>query len=179
MVRPGRDRVSGIVEVDETYIGGKRTGKRGRGAISKILVVIAVQIDGNRIGRIRLKRIPDASADSLNRAIKESIEPGSTVTTDGWEGYSQLETFGYTHKIAKKDGTIGESLLPKCNTVAALLKRWLLGTHQGRAQHLDYYLDEFTFRFNRRTSGSRGKLFYRLVQQALIINPVHVKNLTS
>lgn len=177
MVRPGRDRISGIIEVDETYVGGKRAGKRGRGAAGKILVVIAVQIDGNHIGRIRLKRVPDASGDSLNGAIKESIEPGSTVITDGWEGYSELETFGYTHKIAKKDGIIGENLLPKCNTVAALLKRWLLGTHQGRVQHLDYYLDEFTFRFNRRTSNSRGMLFYRLVQQALMIDPVHVKNL--
>lgn len=177
MVRPNRDRISGIIEVDETYIGGKRIGKRGRGADGKILVVIAAQIDGKRIGRIRLKRIPDASGDSLNLAIKETIEPGSTIITDGWEGYSQVETFGYTHKIAKKEGFIGENLLPRCNTVAALLKRWLLGTHQGRAQHLDYYLDEFTFRFNRRTSKSRGMLFYRLVQQSVAINPVHKKNL--
>lgn len=179
MVRPGRDRISGIIEADETYIGGKRAGKRGRGAAGKTLVVIAVQIEGSRIGRIRLKRIPDASGDSLKRAIQESIEPGSTVITDGWEGYSELESFGYTHKIAKKDGIIGENLLPKCNTVAALLKRWLLGTHQGRVQHLDYHLDEFTFRFNRRTSNSRGMLFYRLVQQALMIDPVHAKNLVS
>ena len=179
MVRPGRDRISGTIEVDETYVGGKKTGKRGRGADGKVLVVIAAQIDGKRIGRIRLKLIPDASGDSLNLAIKESIEPGSIVITDGWEGYSKVETFGYIHKIAKKEGFVGENLLPKCNTVAALLKRWLLGTHQGRAQHLDYYLDEFTFRFNRRTSKSRGMLFYRLVQQALMVDPVHVKNLTS
>lgn len=179
MVRPGRDRISGTIEVDETYIGGKTAGKRGRGADGKILVVIAAQIDGKRIGRIRLKRIPDASGDSLNRTIKEAIEPGSTVITDGWEGYSKVGTMGYIHKIAKKEGFVGENLLPKCNTVAALLKRWLLGTHHGRAQHLDYYLDEFTFRFNRRTSKSRGMLFYRLVQQALMIDPVHVKRLTS
>lgn len=179
MVRPGRDRISGTIEVDETYVGGKKTGKRGRGAEGKVLIVIAAQIDGKRIGRIRLKRIPDASGDSLNPAIKEAIEPGSTVITDGWEGYSKVETFGYTHKIAKKEGFVGENLLPHCNMVASLLKRWLLGTHQGRAQHLDYYLDEFTFRFNRRTSKSRGMLFYRLVQQALMIDPVHVKNLTS
>jgi transposase-like protein len=177
MVRPGRDRISGVVEVDETYIGGKRTGKRGRGAAGKILVVIAAQIDGTRIGRIRLKRISDASGNRLNNAIKESIEPGSTVITDGWEGYSQLETFGYTHKVAKKEGTIGENLLPKCNIVASLLKRWLLGTHQGHVKHLDYYLDEFTFRFNRRISKSRGKLFYRLVQQSVAIGPIHGKNL--
>ncbi len=179
MVRPGRDRIFGIIEVDETYIGGKGADKRGRGATGKVLVVIAVQINSNCIGRIRLKRVPDASGNSLNRAIKESIEPGSTIITDGWEGYSKLETLGYIHKIAKKDGAVGENLLPKCNTVASLLKRWLLGTHQGRVQHLDYYLDEFTFRFNRRTSNSRGMLFYRLVQQALMIYPVHAKNLVS
>ncbi len=179
MVRPGRDRISGIIEVDEMYVGGKRAGKRGRGADGKVLVVIAAQIDGNRIGRIRLKRVSDASGNSLNHAIKESIEPGSTIMTDGWEGYSQMKIFGYTHKIVKKDANVGNNLLPKCNMVASLFKRWLLGIHQGRVQHLDYYLDEFTFRFNRRTSKSRGMLFYRLVQQALMIDPIHTKNLTS
>ena len=173
VVRPGRDRIFGTVEVDETYVGGKKTGKRGRGADGKILVVIVAQIDGKRIGRIRLKRIPDASGDSLNTAIKETIEPGSTIITDGWEGYNKVKTFGYTHKIAKKEGFVGENLLPKCNTVAALLKRWLLGTHQGRAQHIDYYLDEFTFRFNRRTSKSRGMLFYRLIQNSVAVSPIH------
>jgi len=137
MVRPGRDRISGIVEVDETYIGGKRTGKRGRGAADKILVVIAAQIDGpRRIGRIRLKRILDAAGNSLNRAIRECIEPGSTVITDGWEGYSQLETFGYTHKVVKKESTIGENLLPKCNIVASLLKRWFVVGHTSRQRSL-------------------------------------------
>jgi len=177
MVRPGRDRISGTIEVDEAYVGGKKTGKRGRGAEGKVLIIIAAQIDGKRIGRIRLKRIPDASGDSLNPAIKETIEPGSAVITDGWEGYSKVETFGYTHKIVKKEGFVGENLLPHCNMVASLLKRWLLGTHHGRAQYLDYYLDEFTFRFNRRKSKSRGMLFYRLVQQALMIDSIHAKNL--
>jgi len=94
MVRPGRDRIFGKIEVDETYIGGKNIGKRGRGADNKVLVVITAQIDGKRIGRIRLKRVPDASGDSLHQAIKESIEPGSTVITDGWRGYSETETWG-------------------------------------------------------------------------------------
>ena len=179
MVRPGRDRISGMIEVDETYVGGKRAGKRGRGAEGKVLVVIAAQIDGKRIGRIRLKIVPDASGNSLNPMIKETIEPGSTLITDGWEGYSKVESFGYKRKIVKKEGFVGKNLLPKCNTVAALLKRWLLGTHQGRVQHLEYYLDEFTFRFNRRTSKSRGQLFYRLVQQALMVNPVRIKKLVS
>jgi transposase-like protein len=177
MVRPGRDRISGIVEVDETYIGGKRTGKRGRGADSKILVVIAAQINGNRIGRIRLQCIPNASGDSLNYVVKETIDIGSTIITDGWEGYGQLESLGYKHKIVKQEGNVGENLLPKCNIVASLLKRWLLGTHQGRVKHLDYYLDEFTFRFNRRTSKSRGMLFYRLIQQSVAIDPIHSENL--
>jgi len=177
MVRPGRDRISGIIEVDETFIGGKKAGKRGRGADGKVLVIIAAQIDGKRIGRIRLKRVPDASGNSLNMAIKETIEPGSTIITDGWEGYSKVKTLDYMHKISKKEGYVGENLLPKCNTVAALLKRWLLGTHQGRAQHIDYYLDEFTFRFNRRTSKSRGMLFYRLVQNCVAVNPVHSSKL--
>lgn len=179
MIRPGRDRISGTIEVDEIYVGGKKIGKRGRGSEGKVLIVIAAQIDGKRIGRIRLKQIPDASGDSLNPAIKETIEPGSTVITDGWEGYSKVEAFGYTHKIAKKEGFVGENLLPHCNMVASLFKRWLLGIHQGRVQYFNYYLDEFTFRFNRRTSKSRGMLFYRLIQQSLMIDPVHVKNLTS
>jgi len=177
MVRPGRDRISGTVEVDETYIGGKRTGKRGRGSEGKILVVIVAQIDGKRIGRIRLKSVPDASGNSLIKAIEETVEPGSQVITDGWEGYSQLSTYGYIHKISKKDANVGEELLPKCHMVASLLKRWLLGTHQGRVEHLDYYLDKFTFRFNRRRSKSRGQLFYRLIEQSVTIDPVHRKDL--
>ncbi len=177
MVRQGRDRISGIAEVDEIYIGGKKTGKRGRGSVGKMLVVIAAQIDGNRIGRIRLKRVTNASNDSLNDAIKTTIELGSTIMTDGWKGYSQIETLGYIHKIVKPSGNVGENLLPKCNIIASLFKRWLLGTHQGHVKHLDYYLDEFTFRFNRRTSKSRGKLFYRLVQQSVAITPINGDNL--
>lgn len=179
MVRPGRDRISGIIEVDESYLGGKKSGKRGRGAVGKILVMIAAQIDGKRIGRIRLKRVANASANCLTPAIKETIAPGSTIITDGWEGYSQIETSGYLHKIVKEDGNVGDNLLPKCNRVASLLKRWLLGTHQGRAQYFDYYLDEFTFRFNRRTSKSRGLLFYRLIQQSVAIGSLHGGKLVS
>lgn len=181
MVRPGRDRISGIIEIDETYIGGKKPGKTGRGAYGKILVIIASQINVNRIGRIRLKRVSNASGNSLEKAIKEMVEPGSTIKTDGWNGYSQLESIGYTHNVVREESDVGKNLLPKCNIVASLLKRWLMGTHQGaaRASHIDYYLDEFTFRFNRRTSESRGKLFYRLMQQAVSIAPVHSKNLVS
>lgn len=174
MVRPGRDRLPGTVEVDETYIGGKKAGKRGRGASGKTLVVVAVEDKGRELGRIRLRRVADASAMSLTGAVRDCIEPGSMIRTDGWGGYSGLSTEGYLHEVVRQDSDIGGNLLPLVNRVATLLKRWIQGTHQGaiHSSHLDYYLDEFTFRFNRRTSRSRGKLFYRLVQQALAINPV-------
>lgn len=181
MVRPGRDRLQGTVEVDETFVGGPRPGKRGRGAAGKVLVLVAAQQDGNRIGRIRLQRIADASAKSLEAAVKEMIAPDSVVRTDEWLGYNGLETQGYSRDVVRKKSTIGDNLLPLANRVASLLKRWLLGTHQGavRPSHLDYYLDEFTFRFNRRTSGSRGKLFYRLVQQAMMLDPIPAKIITG
>ena len=174
MVRPGRDRLVGIIEVDETYIGGKKTGKRGRGAEGKMLVVVAVEEDGNRLGRIRLHRVTNASSACLIPAIKESVQPGSVVRTDGWNGYRNLSAEGFKHTIVRQDSKVGENLLPLANHMVSLLKRWLTGTHQGavRPSHLDYYLDEFTFRFNRRKSKSRGKLFYRLVQQAVSIAPV-------
>lgn len=174
MVRPGRDRLAGVVEVDETYIGGEKPGKRGRGAAGKALVVVVAQEDGKRIGRIRLLRVLDASAKSLGGAVQECIEPGSVVRTDDWRGYAQLDTLGYTHAVVRKESNVGDNLLPLVNRVVSLLKRWLLGTHQGAVQmsHLDYYLDEFTFRFNRRRSRSRGMLFYRLVQQAVMVDPI-------
>jgi transposase-like protein len=174
MVRPGRDRLQGTVEADETFIGGPRPGKPGRGAAGKVLILIVAEQDGNRIGRIRLRRISDASAESLEGALREIVEPGTLVVTDAWLGYNGLEAQGYYHEAIRKSSIVGDNLLPLANRVASLLKRWLLGTHQGavRTSHLDYYLDEFTFRFNRRTSGSRGKLFYRLAQQAMMIEPV-------
>ena len=179
MVRPGRDRLVGPVQVDETYIGGPRPGKRGRGASGKTLVMITVEDKGKRPGRIRLHKVKDASGQSLIPAVEESVQYGSEVRTDGWEGYSQLSSSGYKHTIIRKTANIGENLLPLANRVVALLKRWLQGTHQGspRPSHLDYYLDEFVFRFNRRTSRSRGLLFYRLIQQAVNIDPVKGKNI--
>lgn len=167
MVRPGRDRLSGPVEVDETYVGGYKRGRRGRGASGKTLVLVAVERHGRHMGRIRLKRIADASTESLVGAVKESIEPKSRVATDGWTGYGPLGRSGYRHRVVRQDFSIGENPLPLVHRVSSLLKRWLLGTHQGAVEtpYLDYYLDEFTFRFNRRTSQHRGKLFYRLMQQ--------------
>jgi len=179
MVRPGRDRLSGIVEVDEAYLGGEKPGKRGRGAAGKALVVVAAQEDGHGIGRVRLRRVSDASAQNLGYAVQHGVDPGTVVRTDGWSGYGQLEALGYVHQVVRQDSHIGENLLPMVNRVVSLLKRWLLGTHQGavRISHLDYYLDEFTFRFNRRKSKSRGKLFYRLVQQAMAVDPMMGKDI--
>jgi len=173
MVRPGRERLSGTVEIDEAYIGGPRPGKRGRGAEGKCLVLVAVEDKGKALGRIRLRQVADASAKSLTPAVTDAVEPGSVVRTDAWKGYNRLPE-EYGRQIARKDADVGENLLPLASRVISLLKRWLLGTHQGavRPSHLDYYLDEFTFRFNRRTSAARGKLFYRLLQQAVAVDPV-------
>ena len=183
MVRPGRDRLrGGQVEVDEAFVGGPRPGKRGRGAAGKVPILVAVELsEDGRIGRIRLRRLEDASMMTLHEAVAACVEPGATVQTDGWAGYNELEMCGYAHNVVRPAGKEGEDLLPSVHRVVSLLKRWLLGTHQGatRPSHLDYYLDEFTFRFNRRTSRSRGKLFYRLVQQAVQIDPVPGRSLVG
>jgi transposase-like protein len=181
MVRPGRDRLGGVVEIDEVFIGGERPGKRGRGAEGKSLVVIAAQEGDKGIGRVRMQRVADAAGESLEPAVWDMVEPDSVVRTDGWRGYNGLAELGYKHKVVSKNPDLGENLLPLVNRVASLLKRWLLGTHQGAVQrsHLDYYLDEYTFRFNRRTSKSRGLLFYRLINQAIDLGPVLEKQLKA
>ena len=181
MVRPGRDRLAGSVEVDETFWGSEEEGMRGRQTESKVLLVIAAQEDGRGIGRIRMRRIPDASAKSLMPFVEDAIEPGSRIHTDGWPGYDPLEGKGYRHRITFLKGRkeSASDLLPRVHLVASLLKRWLLGTHQGAVsrEHLDYYLDEFTFRFNRRKSRSRGKLFLRLAEQAVAVGPSPYKSM--
>jgi transposase-like protein len=179
MVRPGRERLNGKVEVDETYWGAEE-GVRGRMVVNKLLIVIAVEQVGRQgLGRIRMRHVPDASADSLQGFVEEAIEPGSVVTTDGWLGYDRLQARGYKHRIIFLKGRkeSAADLLPRVHRVVALLKRWLLGTHQGAVSvdHLEYYLDEFTFRFNRRKSKYRGKLFYRLVQQSVAVEPIPYK----
>jgi len=182
MVRPGRDLLSGTVEIDEIWIGGAHSGKRGRGAEGKELVLVAVEKTKQGLGRVRLKRIPDASAKTLESTITELVEPASTIRTDGWRGYAQLGKKGYIHKVlVHPQQEPGEDPTPLVDRIASLLKRWLLGTHQGGQQfsHLHYYLDEFTFRFNRRTSRSRGMLFYRLIQQALEIKPAPIASLKA
>jgi len=181
MVRPGRDRLQGAVEVDEAYIGGVHPGRRGRQTESQALVAVAVEVDGPRLGRIRLRRIANASAKSLMPFVQEAIEPGSRVHTDGWLGYEPLRRHGYKHRITFLEGQsrTPSQLLPRVHRVVSLLKRWLLGTHHGAATHahLDYYLDEFTFRFNRRRSTARGKLFFRLVEQAVAVAPAPYESL--
>ncbi len=171
--RLGLNRISALEPAEP------RPGKRGRGAQGKALVVIAAQQAANGIGRIRLTRVADASASSLEAAIAASIELGSQVRTDDRKGYSGLDRLGYRRQIARSSAEVGKNLLPLANRVASLLKRWLLGTHRGAvsAAHLDDYLDEYTFRFNRRTSGSRGLLFLRLMQQAVDLNPVPAREL--
>jgi transposase-like protein len=167
------------VEVDETYLGGLEEGMRGRQRENKALLVVAAEKDGKGIGRIRLRRISDASARSLVGFVKESVKPGSAVHTDGWWGYQPLAVRGYHHHVTvlRQQQKSPSELLPRVHRVVSLLKRWLLGTHQGAVsiEHLDDYLEEFTFRFNRRKSHSRGKLFYRLVQQALLVQPATYK----
>lgn len=183
MVRPGRDRLSGRVEVDETFVGGEEPGREGRAARSKTLVAIAAEEDGAGIGRIRMARIPDATALTLRAFIRRAVEPGSLIHTDGWMGYSGLDRIGYAHRATKLKGQTKDAAtvaMPRVHLAASLLKRWLLGTHQGAVgRHLDYYLDEFTFRFNRRKSASRGKLFYRLLQQAVQVNPTTYDQFTD
>jgi len=172
MVRPGRDRLSGVVEVDETYWGGEEEGVIGRLTHNKALIAVAAQENGRGLGRIRLRRIPDLTKATLHGFIGQCIEPGSTVRTDGLNAYQGLK--GYVHDQQMQcDQPKGEHLMPRVHRAVSLLKRWLMGTHQGAVghDHLDYYLDEFTFRFNRRTSASRGKLFYRLAQQTVQVDP--------
>ncbi len=181
MVRPGRDNIAGTVEIDETYIGGERSGKRGRGSENKALVVVAVEDKseksktGKGIGRIRLAHISDASANELIGFIENQVCIGSCIRTDGWSGYKSLSDIGYQHKV------VGSKELVIAHLVISLLKRWLLGTYQGavRPEHLSYYLDEFTFRFNRRTSAHRGQLFYRLVQHTLVVDPLPGKEIVG
>ena len=168
MVREGRERLKGIVEIDEVFLGGVKAGKTGRGALGKTLVLVAVEDKENEgLGRIRMSVIQNASADSLGRAIALMVEPGSTIRTDEWVGYTSKALRGYGHVvIEKKSAEPGYDPTPLVHRIASLLKRWLLGTHQGgvRQAHLSAYLEEFVFRFNRRTSRSRGKLFYRVIQ---------------
>jgi len=185
MVRPGRERLSGSVEVDETYVGGpKEGGKPGRGTENKEIVVIAVEVLATKgFGRVRMRQIPDVSGKSLVPFVCDVVEPGAEILTDGWTGYNSLSKHRYTHSktVLSASGDPAHVSMPGVHRTAALLKRWLLGIHQGAVggKHLGYYLDEYTFRFNRRTSKSRGMLFYRLMQQAVATAPTSYRHIVD
>jgi transposase-like protein len=178
MIRPGRERLSGLIEVDEAFWGGEEVGLRGRGGEAKILVLVAAEADGKGIGRVRLSTAPDQSRMSLHGFIQQTVEPGSTVRTDGYNHYLGLEGYVHDRHIQTKQPE-GVHVLPRVHRVISLLKRWLMGTHQGAISQdqLNHYLDEFTFRFNRRKSAWRGKLFYRLMQQAVQVEPAPYQKL--
>ena len=188
LVRPGRELLSGTVEVDETYIGGEEPGlSGGRAKGKKALVAVAVEItEPKRYGRCRMQIIPDASAATLHKFVTDNLAPGATVITDGWSGYLGIDGLGYRHdrrsqRAAKARGEDIGQLLPGVHRVASLAKRWLLSTHQGAVSpaHLDVYLREFCFRFNRRHSRSRGLLFLRVLQLAVGHEPVRYQDLIA
>lgn len=177
MVRRNRSPLAGNIEVAETLVGGaKKKGKRGRG-VDKCIVAIAVEVKFPKgFGRVRMRHVPDASGDSLVPFVRDMAEPGSMIHTDRWGGYNDLPKYGYKHKrIALSDsGDPAHVSMPGVHRVASLFKRWMLGTHQRSFdhEHLQAYLEEFTFCFNRRTSGSRGLVFQRLIQQAVATGPI-------
>jgi transposase-like protein len=186
LVRPGRDRLTGTVEVDETYFGGEEPGLRGgRARGKKALVGVAVEVTEPRgYGRCRMKILTDASAATLHPFLTEHVELGATIITDGWQGYAGIDKLGYLHdrrsqRAARARGEDPGALLPGVHRIASLAKRWLLGTHQGSIDeaHLQSYLDEFVFRFNRRRSRSRGLVFYRVLELAVAHEPVRYREL--
>ena len=182
MVRPGRDRLAGTVEVDETYIGGTKPGKRGRGAVGKALVAVAVELLSPKgFGRCRLRIIPNAEAPTLRSFLLDCVEPGSVVVTDGFVSYPPATGDDYVHNplSVAVSGDPAHVALPGVHRVASLAKRWLLGTHQGAVEtdHLQAYLDEFAFRFNRRRSEFRGLLFRRLLEQAVNTGPATYRSI--
>jgi transposase-like protein len=183
MVRPGRDRdkLTGDIEVDESYLGGPTPGgKRGHGAEGKVIIAIAVERKGFgknskrwKLGRARIQVIPDVKMKTLLDFVEDTCEQGSTIYTDGLAAYKNLPSRGFTHdaNAVSKGNDPAHVVLPAVHRVASLVKRWLLGTHHGGigAQHVEAYLDEFIFRFNRRQSNARGLLFYRLLQNAVVV----------
>ena len=185
MVRPGRDRLRGRIEVDEAYVGGSEVGgKEGRGSERKEIVAIALEVHSPKgYGRVRMRRLADVSGDCLIPFVQAVAEKGSLILTDGWGGYNRLSAAGYRHRriILSDTGTPAHVSMPGVHRLASLLKRWLLSTHQGavRAKHLEYYLDEYTFRFNRRAARARGLLFYRLVEQAVKAAPLPYRQIVG
>jgi transposase-like protein len=171
-----RRPLSRTVEVDECFVGGERHGK-GRSAGGKVLVVLAVEVRGAAIGRIRMAVIPNAGAQYLEAFAAVFIRPGAHVITDGWVGYKHLGHLGFNHEVqfSKSDA------LPRVHRVISLMKRWLLGTHQGRIsdKHIQAYLNEFVFRFNRRNSKSRGRLFGTLLHLCVLQKGLTYQNIIT
>lgn len=171
MVLPRRTRLEGAVEQDETYGGGQVREKAAGRGWGHPLVACAVEIHADSLGRTRLAVCENASVKSLCSFVTENVAKGARVETDGWQSYNTLAELGFDHRrhVSKtKDG-----LLPGVHRVISLLSRWLLGTHQGGVQprHLQRYLDEFTFRFNRRRSTHPGRLFEKLAAVLVTARP--------
>ena len=186
LVRPGRERLAGRVEVDETFVGGEEPGlSGGRQKGKKALVAVGVEVrEPKGLGRCRMAIVPDGSAASLHPFVTDHVEPGAIVVTDAWQGYAGIERLGYTRqrhsqRAARRRGEDPYAMLPWVHRVVSLAKRWLLGTHQGSVEeaHLQAYLDEFVFRFNRRTSRSRGLVFHRVLELAVAHEPVRYRDL--
>jgi transposase-like protein len=182
MVVPGREKLTGRVEVDECFIGGVQSGKRGRGALGKVLVIIAVEENGRGTGRVRMAIIPSATYTNIRKFITENITTSSVIVSDGHPSYKKITDHDYLHEIeiqTKELDDNNQHVLPRVHIVISLLKRWLLGTHQGFAkkQQLEYYLDEFVFRYNRRNAKSRGLLFHRLLEQSVKHHPVTYRDI--
>jgi transposase-like protein len=170
------------VEVDDANWVAPEEGAVGRRTEAKALIIVAAEVDGRGIGRIQMRRIPDLSRQTLHGFIADTIEPGATLRTDGLNACQELSG-DYIHErlVQRRRSADPDALLPQVHRTVGLLKRWLMGTHQGAIshEHLDANLDEFVFRFTRGTSRSRGKLFYRLAQQAGQVEPVPYKALTA
>jgi transposase-like protein len=188
MVRPDRDMIGGpgvVVEVDETFVGGLKTKKAGgRSPAGKAIVVIAVEAHERGAGRVRLGRVKDTTAETLIDYVLANVKRGSIIHTDGLTSYNDIGKYQYTHVVTNmsdRDTPAAHVAMPHAHRVASLLKRWLLGTHQGgmSREQLDYYLDEYVFRLNRRASRSRGLLFYRLVEQGVVTGPHPYKALLT
>jgi transposase-like protein len=183
MVLPGRELLSGAVEVDESYFGARRAGAAGRGVTGKPIVAIAVEARGEASGRVRMRRIPDVTKATLTDFVLDHVSCDTEVHTDGWHGYFDIGRHPFTHVVTNVSagGDPAHVVMPHVHRLASLVQRWILGTHQGAISHeqLDYYLDEFTFRFNRRRSRHRGLLFYRLLEGAVTTDPHPYRALAS
>jgi len=186
MVDPERDKLSGIVEVDETFVGGvaHRNPSNNQADKEKSVVLIAIELlEPKGFGRIRLQRVDSATKKNIEIFISDVVEPNSTICTDGSQAYGSVNEMGYSRKKTVHLGSDipAHETMPGVHRVASLMKRWLLGTYQGAVQpkQLDYYLDEYTFRFNRRKSRSRGLLFYRLLEQSVTTQPLTYKNIKN